>query len=229
MNDRPPQPLSLAVHSIEPPDLADPAEAARRRTSAGRLRMLLVLIVCAAPVVASYLAYYVIRPEGRTNYGTLVEPPRPLPAQLELHSLDGPSVAPASLHGQWLLVLVGPADCAAACERRLFLQRQLREMLGRERDRVDKLWLITGTQPLREDLRRALVAPPATTLLRTSREGLARWLQPAAGQALEDHLYLVDPMGEWIMRMPVDADAARVKRDLERLLRAAASWDRPGR
>ena len=28
----------------------------------------------AAPVVASYLAYYVFPPGGRTNYGTLVEP-----------------------------------------------------------------------------------------------------------------------------------------------------------
>jgi len=46
---------------------------------------------------------------------------------------------------------------------------------------------------------------------------------------LEQHLYLVDPMGEWMMRMPADPDPARVKRDLERLLRAASSWDQPGR
>jgi len=50
-----------------------------------------------------------------------------------------------------------------------------------------------------------------------------------AGRALEDHLYLVDPMGEWMMRMPADPDPAKVKRDLDRLLRASASWDQPGR
>ena len=229
MNDHPPQPLGLTVHSIEPPDLADPAEAERRRTSAGRMRMLLVLLVCAAPVAASYLAYYVIQPQGRTNYGTLIEPPRALPMQLELSTLEGKAVEPASLRGQWLLVAVGAADCEAACERRLFVQRQLREMLGRERDRIDKLWLITDRQPLRDTLRRALEAAPAAMLLRTPRDGLARWLQPAPGRALEDHLYLVDPLGQWIMRMPLDAEPARVKRDLERLLRASASWDRPGR
>ena len=229
MNQHSPQPLGLAVHSIEPPDLADPAEAARRRTVAGRLRMLLVLLVCAAPVAASYLAYYVFQPQGRTNYGSLIEPSRALPMQLELSTVEGSVVAPASLRGQWLLVAVGSADCDAACERRLYLQRQLREMLGRERDRIDKLWLITDRRPLREELRRALTAAPAATLLRTPRDALARWLQPAAGQALEDHLYLVDPLGQWIMRMPVDADPARAKRDLERLLRASAAWDRPGR
>jgi len=229
MNDRSPQPLALTVHSIEPPDLADPVEAARRRTAAGRLRMLLVLLVCAAPVVASYLAFYVFQPQGRTNYGALIEPPRALPAALELMDLEGRPIAADSLRGQWLLVVVGAAECNAACERRLLVQRQLREMLGRDRDRVDKVWLITDRQPLRQELRRALEAAPAATLLRAPRESIARWLQPAAGQALEDHIYLIDPLGQWIMRMPVDADPGRVKRDLERLLRAAASWDRPGR
>jgi hypothetical protein len=60
-------------------------------------------------------------------------------------------------------------------------------------------------------------------------DALAAWLQPEAGHALEDHLYLVDPMGEWMMRVPSDPDPARVKRDLDRLLRAASSWDLPGR
>jgi len=230
MNEPSPQPLTFTVHSVPAPDLADPAEAARRRTVAGRIRMLLVLAVCAAPVVASYLLYYVFPPQARSNYGELIDPPRPWPAQFALATLEGAAVAPATALGdQWLLVVVGPAACDAACERRLLMQRQLREMLGRERDRVDKVWLITDGAPLRPELRSALEAAPTATLLRASHEQVARWLQPAAGSALEDHLYLVDPRGQWILRMPSDPDPVRVKRDLDRLLRASASWDRPGR
>jgi hypothetical protein len=55
------------------------------------------------------------------------------------------------------------------------------------------------------------------------------WLKPTRGQQLDDHLYLVDPMGEWMMRMPASPDPSKVKRDLDRLLRASASWDTPGR
>jgi hypothetical protein len=66
-------------------------------------------------------------------------------------------------------------------------------------------------------------------VLRVPRDALAAWLQPEAGRALEDHLYLVDPMGEWMLRMPADPDPARAKRDLDRLLRASSSWDLPGR
>lgn len=230
MNDHPPQPLALTVHSVQPPDLSDPAEAARRRTAAGRLRMLLVLAVCAAPVVASYLAYYVFRPEGRANYGALYEPPRAWPAGLALRSLDGAPVAPSSLDGQWLLVVVGPSTCEAACEKRLFMQRQLREMLGRERDRLDKVWLVTDAAPVRPELRRALEALPApATLLRAPKEALSSWLEPEAGHAIEDHLYLVDPRGQWVMRMPAEPEPGRVRRDLDRLLRASSSWDRAGR
>lgn len=229
MNDPAPQPLTLTVHSVQPPDLADAGEAARRRTLAGRLRMALVLAACAAPVVASYLAYYVFQPQGRTNYGTLIEPPRPWPVRVPLQRLDGAAVTPAGLQGQWLLVVLGPAACESACERRLYMQRQLREMLGRDRDRVDKVWLVTDELPLRPELRRALDTPPTTLVLRAPREALAQWLEPAAGRALDEHLYLVDPRGQWIMRMPVEADPARVKRDLDRLLRASASWDQPGR
>jgi hypothetical protein len=65
--------------------------------------------------------------------------------------------------------------------------------------------------------------------LRLPRARLEQWLRPAPGQQLEDHLYLVDPMGEWMMRPPASPEPSKLKRDLDRLLRASAAWDRPGR
>jgi hypothetical protein len=217
-------PLSFTVHEVAPPDLA----ASPRRTLSGRIKMLLVLLVCASPVIASYFTYFVIRPEGRTNYGTLITPSRTLPA-LELRTLSGQPVAASALKGQWLLVAVGPSSCDAACEQRLYQQRQLREMLGRERDRLDKIWLVTDAGEPQPALRQALESGVPITALRTDRTAIAAWLTPEPGHALEDHLYLVDPMGEWMMRFPTAAEPARIKRDLDRLLRASAFWDEPGR
>ena len=219
------EPLGLTVHTLPPAD----GQALRRRTVGGRWKMLLVLLACAAPVIASYFTYYVIRPDGRTNYGALIEPARALPAALPLKTLSGSAVAPASLRGQWLLVAVGGGACDAACERRLYMQRQLREMLGRERDRVDKVWLISDEVTPRPELQAALSAGDPVQMLRLPASDLSRWLEPAPGQALHDHLYIVDPMGMWMMRMPPTPEPARVKRDLERLLRASSSWDQAGR
>ena len=223
------EPLGLTVHRMATPELGGDAIAAESRTRSGRRKMLLVLAICAAPVIASYLTYFVIRPQTRSNYGTLIVPTRSLPEDLALRTLGDKPVTARSLHGQWLLIAVGPATCDKDCDKRLYLQRQLREMLGRERDRVEKIWLINDSAPLAPELRQAIEAKPAVNALRADPRALARWLAPADGQALQDHLYIVDPMGEWMMRLPPNPDPGKVKRDVERLLRASASWDNAGR
>ena len=202
---------------------------AARRTAAGRMKMFLVLAICAAPVVASYFTYYVVRPQGRTNYGELIVPQRPLPDDLPLTDLQGRSTAAASLRGQWLLVVVAGGACDAACERHLWLQRQLRETLGREKERVDKVWLIDDGVAPRADVLNAVRTHTEMTALQVPRSALGAWLRPAAGQALEDHFYIVDPLGNWMMRSPVDPVPAQLKGDVEKLLRASAGWDKPGR
>jgi hypothetical protein len=221
---RPDEPLDLTIHALPGPrDVED-----SQRTASGRLKMLVVMLICAAPVVASYFTFYVVRPETRRSFGELVEPQRPMPA-LTATTLDGQPVPLASLKNQWLLVSVAGGACPAQCENNLYLQRQMREALGREKDRLDWVWLVDDAEPVRDALRQAV---SHATVLRVPREQLAQWLQPAAGHALSDHLYVVDPMGHWMMRMPpgLDRDAAvRAKRDLDRLMRASASCDKPGR
>ena len=219
------QPLGLTVHSL--PSLGA-AVGETRRTAIGRWKMIAVLAICAAPVIASYLTYYVIRPETRRVFGELIDPQRPLP-DLRAVGLKGDEVNLRSLKGQWLLVSVSGGACDEGCQRHLYLQRQIRESLGREKDRLDRVWLVSDDVPVPEVLRPAL---KDATVLRTTGSALAQWLAPAAGHSLPEHLYLVDPLGNWMMRFPAAldlADAAKAKGDLERVLRASASWDKAGR
>jgi hypothetical protein len=213
----------MTVHSLpgQPPD-------ADARTKTGRMKMLALALVCAAPVIASYLTYYVIKPESRRNFGELIEPQRPIPPIPGL-TLEGKPFALPALQGQWLLVSVAGGACDAGCENHLYLQRQLREGLGKEKDRLDRVWLVNDAVPVRDALKPALAQ---STILRVDPQQLAQWLQPAPGQRLEDHLYVVDPLGHWMMRFPAGIDksnANRVKRDLDRLMRASVGWDRAGR
>jgi hypothetical protein len=223
MAQLPDEPLTLTVHSLPAPDQAGAREAALTR--AGRWKMLLLLVVCAAPVVASYFTYYVVRPEGRRNYGELINPQRPLPAFTGVNA-QGQAVPLASLKDQWLLISVSDSACNEACQQHLYLQRQLRETLGKEKDRLDWVWLRTGDVPLTSALREATAAADVLLVDPTQ---LATWLEPAAGHQLEDHLFLVDPLGNWMMRFPADLDPKQAKRDLDRLLRASAFWDKEGR
>lgn len=217
------QPLGLTVHAM-------PMQggAAGAPVVSGRLKMLAILLVCVAPVVASYLTYYVIRPEGRRNFGQLIEPQKPLPDAATV-GLNGEPGNLRDLTGQWLLVSVSGGACNDACTRHLYLQRQLRESLGKDKDRVDWVWLINDEASVPDALRGGL---QQARVLRVKPVDVARWLAPQPGHGLSEHLYLVDPMGEWMMRFPPgleNATAAKVKTDMERLLRASASWDRAGR
>jgi hypothetical protein len=221
----------MAVHAMPSSgEIRGDGETRPERTRLGRWKMMAVLLVCAAPVVASYITYYLIRPEGRRNYGELIAPQRPLPEMIALpvdaQGQDGKAVSLRSLKGQWLLLTVAPSACNEACEKELYLQRQLRESLGREKDRLDRVWPVTDAAALRSALLPALAG---AQVLRVPAGELAQWLAPAPGQQLGDHLYVVDPLGNWMMRFPANIDAARAKRDLERLMRASSFWDKAGR
>lgn len=219
--------MPLTVYALPQPGQAMRDDTARRVWT-GRWKMIIIALVCAAPVLASYFTYYVIRPEGRRNHGVLIEPQRPLP-DIATTALDGRAGSLRDLKDQWLLVSVAGGACDAACQNHLYLQRQLREGLGKDKDRLDWVWLIPDDAPVREATRPALAQ---ATVLRVPAPALASWLAPEPGRALSDHLYLVDPLGNWMMRFPAGLDmagAAKAKRDIERMLRAANAWDKPGR
>jgi hypothetical protein len=219
-------PLGMTVYDLPSP--VEVAQADAKRTGRGRLRMLMVLLVCAAPVIASYFTYYVVRPEGRRNFGELIQPMRALP-DVVVSRLNGETLALPSLKGQWLLISVAGGDCQADCQSQLYLQRQILTGLGKERPRTEWVWLIPDQAEVPSAL---LPGLKDATVLRMEPGELSQWLQAANDGRLQDHLYLVDPHGQWMMRFPPKLStegAIKTKRDLERLLRASAAWDEPGR
>jgi hypothetical protein len=223
-----PHPLEMTVHSMPNSGSMSGNVATIARTKNGRWKMLMVLLLCASPVIASYITYYIIRPEGRRNFGELIQPQKVVP-NLNATNLSGANVNLQTLTGQWLLVSVSGGACDARCQKHLYLQRQLRETLGKEKDRLDWVWLVSDAVPIAPTI---LPALKDATVLRLPAEQITTWMQPAQGQQLTDHLYLIDPMGNWMMRFPQGLDAATAKKaksDIDRVMRASASWDKAGR
>lgn len=192
----------------------DPAVPVRR----GRRTLWLILAICAAPVIASYFTYYVVRPVGHDNYGTLIEPQRPVPETLALAHLDGRPFPTEALKGHWTLVSVDGGACGEPCAKKLYFMRQLRLTTGKEQDRVERLWLIPDREPLPTFVMRAY---DGTLMLHADPEQLAHWL-PAEGSSMTDHLYVIDPLGNLMMVFPKDPDPTRAMHDLKRLLAASS-------
>ncbi len=192
---------------------ASPSPDSRR----GRRILLGLAALFVAPVIASYLAYYYLTPQGRTNYGTLVEPQRSV-AALALVDATGAATGLSSLAGRWLIVAVDDGRCARDCVERLTLMRQLRLATGKDRERIERVLLVAGPGiPAPE----ALEAFAGTIVLRARAPELSALLPVAGESTLADHLYLVDPLGNLMMRYPKSPDGSRMRKDLERLLRAS--------
>jgi hypothetical protein len=193
----------------------------------GRWKLIAVLAVCAAPLIASYFTYYVIKPKGGvTNFGTLIDPRQyPIPAMAST-TLDGKPAKLEDYKGKWIMLKVGPSDCQQECQDQLFAMRQLRTMQGKEMERIERVWLITDDQPLETMLLRV---NDGTRMLRAPAAVVEKWL-PLEGGAdrVSDHVYLIDPLGNLMMRYPkgaVSSDIEKVKRvqkDIAKLLKASA-------
>jgi hypothetical protein len=147
------QALGLTIYDL--PDPLAVVQEDAKRTWCGRWRMILVLLVCAAPVIASYMTYYVIRPQTLRHFGELIQPVQAIPDITAL-SLEGKSVKLTDLKGQWLIVSVSSAACDALCQSNLLLQRQIRATLGREADRTDWVWLVTDNAEVSPSLQAGL-------------------------------------------------------------------------
>ncbi len=213
-------------HAAVPAPLAagDDDRAQPHGSRRGYRPLILVAVLCIAPVVASYLAYYLAPPSGRTNYGELVLPQRGTPA-LALRTLSGASYDLRSLRGRWVLLQVDRGECADACQRKLWNMRQVRLTTGRERERVARVTLFSDQTPLAANLLRDY---DGTVFARADQRELQRFLLPpesagAAGDdsALADHIWIIDPLGNLMLRWPKNADPNRMKKDLARLLAAS--------
>ena len=162
-----------------------------------RAKLLLVFLACAAPFALAWAAWYFgWAPGAAGNYGELI-PPRsvsgaPLPA----------------LRGKWVMVTFDSAACDAYCEKKLYYMRQVRRAQGKEQGRIERLWVITDTGAPRAEL---LAAIEGTHLSRSSPGEFP-------GET-RDHIYLVDPLGNLMMRFPRDPDPSKMLKDLQRLLK----------
>lgn len=175
-------------------------------------KLLLLVALMSAPIVLSYLFYIWWAPSTSVNYGELIEV-RPLP-EIVLRKTDGTPFRISQLRGKWLLLLVDSGACGEPCRKKLYYLRQVRLTQGVEMERIERVWLIDdGKMPetgVAEEYK-------GTWLIDAKGSELLKAIPAAASQ--HDHIYLVDPLGNLMMRFPKDADPARMVKDLKRLLK----------
>lgn len=187
-----------------------------RRRNRGRLQLLLLAAIFLGPLALAFALYYgnLWTPESTAEHGVLIEPPRRLPADL-LGGSD--AAADTGFVDHWTLLVMEPAACDEACRQVLYETRQLRRALGREIDRVRRVWVPAGGEVDRgflatehPDLEVVAVSTPRN-----------RQLRELIGSARPGEVFLIDPLGNLMMRFPPGLSMRAMHTDLKRLLRVS--------
>lgn len=180
-------------------------------TRKGRIQLLLVAAVFLGPLAVATWLYFSgqgLTPEGRTNNGALLEP------IVNLAEVLPESPLHAASDGHWSLIYTNSATCDEACEYSLYTLRQSRLMLGKEMDRLFRVFLHGDSAPdtvLLADEHKGLIA-----LQDSSLDDLLENKKPAD---LEPGGYfLVDPLGNLVLYFRPDIDPSAMVEDIKHLL-----------
>jgi len=194
-------------------------DAAAERRSSRRNFLLLASLFFVPFVAAVWLYYYSAWRPSLAAHGELIDPPRPLPA-IALTLPDGGTASPEVLRGSWSLVYLGEKSCAEACTKALAELARVRLALDKDATRVQRVLLHAG-----DCCAPGFPGPDDQDLLvlgATGAEGEAYLaLFPRAPYGTPS-IYVVDPLGNLMMRHSAAASAAGLLKDLERLLRLSS-------
>jgi hypothetical protein len=174
----------------------------------------LLALVLLAPFVASYtLFFWNVRPDT-VNYGELLEV-KPLTSSAS-NEIDNTIFRMRDLRGKWVLMSVDSGKCDAQCQKKLYYMRQVRTVQNTEMDRVERLWLIDdGEKPSPEIVNDF----KGTWIINAKDSDLLKAIPAKVSQ--HDHIYVIDPIANLMMRFPKDPDPAKMAKDIKRLLKVS--------
>ena len=168
-----------------------------------------------APVAISYFLFFSgIRPAS-VNYGALMEV-TPLQGSA-LNQADETIFRIRQLRGKWVLLSVGSSTCDEKCNKSLYYMRQVRTMQNAEKSRIERVWLIDDGEPpqnlqLAEDYKGMFFINAKDSKLLE---------ELPAVESVRDHIYMIDPLGNLMMRFPKDPDPIQMAKDIKRLLKVS--------
>lgn len=192
--------------------MSDVNEIELKRRRSARFHLILIGVIAASPFVGSYLLYKLWKPDAFVNHGELVvdaQPPAP-------SSADPLQATLKSLEGKWVLATVDSGACGETCRNKLYYLRQIRLTQGKSMDRIERLWMVSDG-----------VAPDATMMkeftgMQVVMASSSEWVRKLPSRTTPgDYIYIIDPLGNVVLRYPPGFNPTGMKKDLSRLIRAS--------
>jgi len=192
-----------------------------------RQKLLLIFAIFFVPLLLATLWLQMVRTGGgswgNTSRGTLIKPAVPLtefsvPARGAAEPFDL-----AAARGLWTLLYLPVGDCLDVCQRNLYHMRQVRLALNHRMDRVQRVVVANTPEQLAADL---LTEYPGMHVLDgDALQKAALTDQVRAAEAalpeISDGIYLIDPLGNLMMRFAADLPPKSMLKDIKHLLKVS--------
>lgn len=192
-----------------------------------RLKPLLAMIaIFAAPSLGAWFLYFnpEYLPSGRANLGELISPVVPIPANMELITPEGAPLDRDALMGKWTLVFLTGRDCAAPCQSRIRDLRQIRLALGEGSLSTERLLIMVDPDGQGRDAELAREFAGMRVARTDAADGKDLLDLLGQGDSALGRIYILDPMGNLMMRYAPDAPAKDTLKDMGRLIKASRNW-----
>jgi cytochrome oxidase Cu insertion factor (SCO1/SenC/PrrC family) len=168
-----------------------------------------------APIALSYILFYWGAPSTSVNYGELIKVEKALP-DVTLHKTNGEAFSISQLRGKWVLLVVDSGECGELCREQLYYMRQVRLMQNKKMDRIERVWLIDDDKIPETGIKKDF---KGTIFINAQKSELLKEIPAKISQ--HDHIYMIDPLGNLMMRFPKDIDPAKMAKDIKRLLKVS--------
>lgn len=180
----------------------------------GRLQLLLIAAVFFGPVLLAWLLYDPggVSPGRSTAHGELITPVKLVADEnLSVAREDQDSPYP----GRWTLAHVGDGTCDERCVSSLYETRQVRKSLGKEDRRVQRIFFLTDDTPLAASV---LEQHPGLLVFDVN-DPLTDDFVAAIQQYDTQDVFLIDPLGNLIIRFTPNTGMKGMHQDLKKLLK----------
>ena len=178
-------------------------------------KLFLLMTVMIALIALSYILFYWGAPSGSVNYGELIKVKKALP-DVALRKTNGVTFNISQLRGKWIMLVVDSGECGESCRKKLYYMRQVRLMQKNEMERIERVWLIDDDKipeaSIKEDFK-------GTIFINAQDNKLLKEIPAKISR--HDHIYMIDPLGNLMMRFPKDIDPSKMAKDIKRLLKVS--------
>jgi len=211
------------------------------KLAASRKKLLLIFACFGIPLVLATIWLQVVRYQGgtwgNTSHGELIHPAVPLEefslnqfivknngetAEEAFHEYNG-KVGVDELQKIWTMLYMPEGDCLEACKLNLYHMRQVRLALNNRMTRVQRVVLMETEDQINATiladhlgLRVLSGTSPAVESLRGQIRDAEKTME-----SLSEAIYIVDPLGNVMMRFPPDLEPGKMIKDLKHLLKVS--------